>query len=74
MSFLSAALFSESDILKSVEVSFLDIGARGDLPPPWKQLESRFPERLRVGGFETDSEELASLRARFPSRHYFPMD
>lgn len=71
--FLSSSIFSDLRALDNVLISFLDIGARGDLPPPWRQLEERFPERLQVAGFETDKEELLELKKKYPSRTYFPV-
>lgn len=72
-SYLSRAIFSNAKIFDNVKISFLDVGARGDLPPPWLQLEARFPQRINVAGFETDTEELAQLKKKFPSRNYFPV-
>lgn len=71
MSFMKAAVFSKSSILDDINMSFVDIGARGDLPPPWLQLERRFPSRLNVVGFETDFEEALKLKKKFPNRSYF---
>ena len=73
MSFRNRAIFSKSKLLNNVEISFLDIGARGNLPPPWLHLEKQFPNRLKVAGFETDPEELAKLKRSFPKRKYFPV-
>ena len=72
-SFLSRAIFSNAKIFDNTKLSFLDVGARGDLPSPWLQLEARLPQRINVVAFETDTEELAQLKKKFPSRNYFPV-
>lgn len=69
MSFKCSAIF-QGVLPPGILLDFMDIGARGDLPSPWKQLEKNFPERLRVTGFEPDPKEAASLAKKFPNRIY----
>ena len=70
MSYLKSAIFSNSECIKSEKITFIDIGARGDIPPLWKQLEKKYPKRLDVIGFEPDDRECETLSKKFPNRQY----
>lgn len=72
MSYLKSALFSGNINLSGFEINFLDIGARGDIPPPWNLIEQKIPSSLNIIGFETDPKELKKLSNSFPSRKYYP--
>lgn len=50
------------------ELTLVDIGARGDLLPPWSQAHSK----VNVIGFEADPIELTRLQEIFPDRTYLP--
>ena len=72
MSYLKSALFSGKLNSSDFEINFLDIGARGDVPPPWNLVEQKIPNSLNIIGFETDPEELKNLSRSFPKRKYYP--
>lgn len=50
------------------ELTLVDIGARGDLLPPWSQAHVN----VNVIGFEADPVELTRLQDVFPDRTYLP--
>ena len=52
----------------STELTLVDVGARGDLLPPW----SRARGIVNVIGFEADPIELSRLQKAFPDRTYLP--
>jgi len=62
-------IFSEHFTRKGICVTYLDVGARGDIAQPWSEFETT---QLKVIGFEPDPEEAKRLSARFPNRRYFP--
>ena len=56
--------------MQSERLTLIDIGARGDIPPPWNKLENLYPDRLKVIGFEPDTLEYVKLAKKFPEREY----
>ena len=70
MSYLRSAIFSTSNSVQSEGLTLVDIGARGDIPPPWNKLETLYPDRLKVIGFEPDKSEHSDLMKKFPNREY----
>ncbi|HKQ45299.1 MAG TPA: FkbM family methyltransferase [Rhizomicrobium sp.] len=59
-------------ILAEGPLTYLDVGARGDLDEPWSLMP---PQSLLVVGFEPDAQECAQLNASVPShlsRRYYP--
>lgn len=65
--FIFSNLFAK--IIINDPVIFVDIGARGDLDHPWKDIRS---EHLKVIGFEPDEKECIRLNQLMRNNMYFP--
>jgi FkbM family methyltransferase len=63
-------LISDSNLFPDhLKICYLDIGARGDVAPPWSLFKQN---QIRVIGFEPDKVECQRLKDTFPERTYFP--
>ncbi|MFD1702217.1 FkbM family methyltransferase [Methylopila henanensis] len=52
-------------------VRLCDVGARDDIVEPWKRIEAKAPDVIRVVGFEPDPRECARLNARQGERRQY---
>ena len=62
-------IFSDYVTKQGLVVTYLDVGARGDIAEPWNEFA---PNALKVIGFEPDPVEAERLSTRFPNRTYLP--
>jgi len=74
MSFKKKSVVFEPFILKFLEKSpiiFCDIGARDDIPEPWRSVENAVKRAIFVVGFEPDPIECEKLNTEFEGKRIY---
>jgi len=69
----NSLLFNYAETLLKRKINFIDVGARGDISQPFRDFRDKYPEHLKVFGFEPDPDECGRLNDQNLNDRYFPV-